>query len=182
MNKIDMSTATAATTEVQINGSTYVVGRLQLRDYGYLEQWMRDCLVRSGRDAMKGLDLSNADKALVLKEAYVAAGKVSFTSDQATGFLNSIEGSLRAAWLSMRRYNTEGPDKHPMTLDEVSAILDEDSMLPIVEFALERVAELDDEISKKADAGDDSDPTIAAESSQPSPEDTPASTTPPSSD
>lgn len=182
MSKIDMSTATAAPTEVQIEGRTYVVGRLQLRDYGYLEQWMRDCLVRAGRDAIKDPELSTEQRDAVLKSAYDAAGRVRFNSPEATGFLNSVEGGLRVCWLGLRRLNPV--NGRPMTIEEVNDLLSisqPDTLQKIITRALEADAI---EITPEPGSGREesaTDPTIAAPSSEPSPEVMPDSPKPPSS-
>ena len=135
---VSISIATAAPIEIEIDGKMYVVSKITLRDLGRIEQWMRDALVASGRENIKDPELTNDEKQLVLREAYVAAAQCSLGSDYANNMLKSIDGLLRLAWLSLRKENVivENKKSRPMTLDDTADILTSiDAINEIVEKA-----------------------------------------------
>jgi len=135
---VPISTATAAPSEITIDGKDYIVSKLTLRDLGYIEQWMRDALVASGRENIKDPELTNSERQLVLKEAYAAAAQTSLGNDFASAMLESIEGLLRLAWLSLRKENMiiVGKNACKLTLDNVAEILhSRDVLLSIVDMA-----------------------------------------------
>ena len=157
-----MSTATAAPREVKLSGKTYLVGRFRLEDYGYIEQWMRDQLVAAARSQFVDPTLSQDDKRLILSMAYEAAGKVSFNSEEARGFIQSIGGCLRVAWFALRRHQPG------MTIEQVDDILTPESAVDILDMVFQQTTETQSDkpagkpIDNPADAADPSTPATSS--------------------
>lgn len=122
---VPISIATAAPSEITLDGKPYIVSKLTLRDLGYIEQWMRDSLVGSGRENIKDPELTRDERVLILQEAYAAAAKTSLGTDYAMAMIESVEGMLRLAWLSLRKENMILHEKtlHKMTIDDVADLL-----------------------------------------------------------
>jgi len=123
--EVPISVATAAPSEITLDGKPYIVSKLTLRDLGYIEQWMRDALVGSGRENIKDPELTNSERVLILQEAYAAAAKTSLGTDYAIAMLESVEGMLRLAWFSLRKENMIqfGKTLRKMTLDDIAELL-----------------------------------------------------------
>lgn len=124
-SEVPLSTATAAPSEITLDGKPYIISKLTLRDLGYIEQWMRDSLVASGRENIKDPELTKSERVLILQEAYAAAAKTSLGTDYAMAMLESVEGMLRLAWFSLRKENRIqfGKTLRNMTLDDVADLL-----------------------------------------------------------
>jgi len=108
-----MAEATAAPTVKEVNGQTYTLYPLELRDFGYIERAAREeilCATRASmtaemerREEMGEDPLSEAEKRIQWAVAYDTAAEVSVLNSKGRGYLVSILGTLRLMWLSMRK-------------------------------------------------------------------------------
>lgn len=134
----NLSQATAAPTELRINGDVYRIKPLRDRDYGELEQWLRSKAMDAARENLNGF--SGEDRRTLLSLAYDKASRMSVTSPDAMEILLSREGAARLVWLGVRQ---EHPD---VKLEQVGAWLSDPKVL---EDAMGRF----DDVNELAKAG-----------------------------
>lgn len=101
-----LADVSAAPVELEILGRTIFVHPLRLRDWGYLDRYLREEIVRAARAASG--DAAPAEYAAIMKAAFQAVKGVAFDSEEgAAGMLASIGGMLRVVWLSLRQSDNE---------------------------------------------------------------------------
>ncbi|MCH7814396.1 MAG: hypothetical protein IID40_10300 [Planctomycetes bacterium] len=100
--------AFAAPTRVTVAGKDYELHPLRFRDWGQLEQFLRDKIVDLGRRSMERAT-DPADKDRIMATAYRAGAEVSLTSDdpvkeaQAQVLLSAPDTLIELVYLSVRR-------------------------------------------------------------------------------
>lgn len=108
MAKTDLPTATAASSEVEINGESYELKPLHFRGWGRVLQKKRDQLIQAGREACADPALKERDKVLVLDRAYHAAAKVDL--NYLDECLQDPEIMLYTVWLAVEGISFEAFD------------------------------------------------------------------------
>jgi hypothetical protein len=96
----DTARMTQAPVELQIGDDTWKLSPLSIADIGEFEQWMRQYLIRTAMQAANGATAS--ERRDLINRAISAAARLSFTSDEAEGMMESIEGAAMLFYLSLR--------------------------------------------------------------------------------
>ena len=94
--------ATAALHDIEINGEDHEIGRLDLNDFGDLNQHMRSLLLRAARMSFFEGDPED-DKRLVIEVAMKEAANVDFLSGRNTQLLNDITTLRQILYMGLRK-------------------------------------------------------------------------------
>ena len=98
----DASKAVGAPTLAEIAGKTHEFYPLRFRDWGHLEQYLKDRVVALGRKAMEDTALAN-DKDRIMRLAYEHTDGVSMSRPGSTRLpMSSPDAILQTIWLSAR--------------------------------------------------------------------------------
>jgi hypothetical protein len=122
-----LAQATAAPIERTLGGEEYTLYPLNMRDFGRLQQWATDEVLRATRvslteekerrKAMSAPALTEHETRVQWSEAYDFISRLHIFSRQGRGFLQSPEGMVRCLLMSVRR---GAPD---MTIADLEAIM-----------------------------------------------------------
>ncbi len=141
----ELTEATAAPIEFDCRGETLTLHPLRFLEWGKLEQWMRSCVIKAARDTIKGADLSDAEKTLIIRDALRYSTTISVLSCLSTmikkrpgtekkaaeqkaeisdemAFFGSFEGMLRTVLLSVEK-------GREITIEELDKLFGSDTML-----------------------------------------------------
>ena len=130
MNDIANMTAPPAT--IQIGGQNYTLGPLTFADFGRIVQLVRDAIVNSAAASLHNMQ-READKRIVMQEAYNAAKQVKFvvtnpetgeqqTSPEVTDFLQSPDGAVRLVHFSLAKHQDVSVDDVGRMLSDIDAL------------------------------------------------------------
>ena len=101
----DHAHLTNAPAEVEVAGKVLKFSPLTLRDLGRFERWVRSIPVQIASSTITGPDslgMSDADKQLILKQAYVDAASRRVTDESSImPYLNSVEGAVKFTHLAL---------------------------------------------------------------------------------
>ena len=121
----DTAAVTKTPTTLELDGQEYILHPLTFRDFGKIDQYGREELLRATRRSIATENeyrkedgqppLSESEKRLQWAEAYDSAARVSVMTPQGRAFLSSSEGVMRIVWLSIRK------GEPGLTLDEAEA-------------------------------------------------------------
>jgi len=137
----DITKATAPTSEVQIQGKTWILSPLTMRSLGQLVQWARDQIVASAKGAIRNeSDLTINEKAMFVDRAYREARTITF--EQLGGMNQDPEFIVRLIWLSMRIAQPK------LTLDDIDQMFPLSDMEFMTEIGekIQVLSELKDEV------------------------------------
>jgi len=98
-----LADAVGAPVTIEAGGRSWELHPLRLRDWGRLERWMRDEVIRAATEVLKDADLDEARMGIVMREAHRQAAAMSIQSaDAMQGLLSSLGGMLKIIYLSLR--------------------------------------------------------------------------------
>jgi len=145
-----------APSEVELrDGVILLVSPLPLSDWGYLDRWIREEIIRAARNACEGHEALDV---LILREAIRAAARVSITDPEVgNGICASVPAMLRMAFLSLRADKnnldvlTQDRRANRITQSMVEKFFGHDLL------SLKKVVEVITELSFGKDNGDDDD-------------------------
>jgi hypothetical protein len=92
---------TAACSEVIVDDKTYRLAPLADRDWGEFERWTQDKYLHLARRNLEGM--SPDEKAILLKEAWATASKITISSPESLNIMSTVDGAAYLLYLSLRR-------------------------------------------------------------------------------
>jgi len=95
---------TSAPVDTTVGGRSYTLSPLMLRDFGRIEQWMRECIITAARQVIRDTpegERTPDEIAYVMDGAYRETSRVGWM--KTPEMLLSGEGALRVLWLSLRK-------------------------------------------------------------------------------
>jgi len=123
----DVNAVTRTPVTFDIGGGSYILHPLTFRDFGKIDQYGREELLRATRRSLADEEarrlemaeepLTESEKRIQWAEAYDACARISVLTAQGRAFLTTSEGLMRVIWLSMRKENKT------MTVDQCEALL-----------------------------------------------------------
>ena len=134
----ELSGLAATATTVVVDGRSYVISPLGLRELAEFESWLEMLPIEQVKKQFDGLQPE--ERRLLLEKAYEDSrpGKVSISSEAATGMMGSVRGFSYLLWLSLRK-------AHPgIAQDEAAGLLRMDN-IDELKNALYRVSGISDE-------------------------------------
>lgn len=134
-----MAEVTGQPVEIKIGDKTWTVNKLSYRVIFRFEDWLRRKVIEAAMAVAESpvgededgrpLYRPEHNKRIILSEAFRAAGRVSFGSDDAVGLTRSMEGTARLVWESLRVHHKK------LTLDEVADEFAAEDLLKIMSEA-----------------------------------------------
>lgn len=127
---ITLANATAAGTSVVIGDTRFVVGPLRDREWGELERWVQMRHITSKLDLMRCSGMTEEEIAKGRMELVGEAEAITVTSLAFERVLQTPEGAMRYAWLTLWRMHGDLSEDDGMAL-----LADPETLTAVVTYA-----------------------------------------------
>ena len=105
---VNIAVGAAAPTVVEVNGESLIFSPISYYDMGQFENWMREQFEVNSFNALDRSRITDPEeKDRIRNQMFKASHELSFSCAEARGYINSIEGLVQLAYLSLRKTNKD---------------------------------------------------------------------------